>query len=551
MVSLRMRFLGGLIGVVLLFWVSGLIRIMTPYYSNLSGRIAINVKLGGSSSLINKRTMLLMSDSRPLEAYDHHLLAYTINSHYAKRHGYRIRFFPTPCLDNSPQALKRTDAKKCVGCVHPKWGERSSSWCKLLAVNDTMYRYASEVDRIVYIDSEAFVNRLNSPLKEEYFNWTLNMFWNAPFLKESPVNSGIQFWQNTEAGREFLAAWWNSNTDRNTAPNYEQSVFYNKTTSIHWRLDEINEIRETVFEWREEIGEDVNPQPFFRHITAKRPKGACLERMEAFIKKHSITAYQSTAEEFAPGESQKPPPPERTMLLMSDSRPLSFFDYHQLAYRINSYYAKRHGYLIRYVPTPCLNTSETDKIKIRGGEPETKRCIGCVHPKWGARAPPWCKLLAINDTMYRYASEVDRIVYIDSDAFVNKLDSVLEERYFRRTLNMFWNAPFLKDSPVCSGIQFWKNTELGRQTLAAWWDSNTSYNTVHSYEQSVFNENTTMFRRLNEFNVIKENVFEWREELGEDGSPQPFFRHISVKRPEGARRKRMEAFIQRHNITSD
>ena len=65
---------------------------------------------------------------------------------------------------------------------------------------------------------------------------------------------------------------------------------------------------------------------------------------------------------------------------------------------------------------------------------------------------PWCKIKAINDTMYTYqhqhadvggvdggAVSVDQIIYIDSDAFVNKLNETIHDnsRYFHKTLNMF------------------------------------------------------------------------------------------------------------------
>jgi hypothetical protein len=157
---------------------------------------------------------------------------------------------------------------------------------------------------------------------------------------------------------------------------------------------------------------------------------------------------------------------------------------------------------------------------------------------------PWCKLLAINNTMYRY-SDFDRIVYIDSDAFVNRLDSSFKETYFSRTLNMFWNKPY-NVPPVCTGIQFWHNTWLGREMIAAWWDSNTAFNTRHDYEQSVFHQNTTILGYVSHIGIIRENVRENKKE----NKRKSFFRHITMKKEE-ARLRRMEAFIAKFNILSE
>ena len=101
-----------------------------------------------------------------------------------------------------------------------------------------------------------------------------------------------------------------------------------------------------------------------------------------------------------------------TMLLMSDSRPLDQYGYHQLAYRINAEYARRHGYRIRFVHTPCMANIPNTTATSRMNDPEdlaTKQCIACVHPVHGPRMAPWCKLRAINDTMHRYHGRPHRV----------------------------------------------------------------------------------------------------------------------------------------------
>jgi hypothetical protein len=222
----------------------------------------------------------------------------------------------------------------------------------------------------------------------------------------------------------------------------------------------------------------------------------------------------------------------KTMLVMSDSRSLNDDDYHRLAYAINVEYANRHSYGIRFVHTPCLTPTN---------ESSNKECIACVHAQYGGRAPPWCKLLAINETMHHYSDQFDRIVYLDSDAFVNRLDHPLKETYFSKALNMFWNHPYWG---VCSGIQFWQNTRDGREMIDAWWNSNTSFNTIHDYEQSVFRYNTTIMEYVSSIGVIKENVRENRVELG----GQAFFRHITRKK-DNSRAMRMKTFMERNNIS--
>lgn len=231
----------------------------------------------------------------------------------------------------------------------------------------------------------------------------------------------------------------------------------------------------------------------------------------------------------------------KTMIIMSDSRPLHQLDYHALAYTINAYYAKRHGYLIRFVQTPCLEYSAEDRVK--HDEEATKRCVACIHEDWGGRTAPWCKLKAINDTMHRFGSFVDRFVYIDSDAFVAQLDVPFKEEYFQKPLNMFWNNPW-NSPPVCTGIQFWQNNDMSHKMIDAWWNSNTGeYNLRHDYEQSVFRfKNSTIARYVSHIGIIRENVRE-NKQMDKD----PFFRHITIKKNK-ERFKRMEAFMSKHKI---
>ena len=230
-------------------------------------------------------------------------------------------------------------------------------------------------------------------------------------------------------------------------------------------------------------------------------------------------------------------PPTSLLLIMSDSRLLEVDDYHRLAYSINSHYAKLHGYKIRFVHTPCLQTTTTDNE-------DSKQCIACIHKDYGGRMSPWCKVLSINDTLHRYSSSIfDCIVFIDSDAFVNRLDEPLHthSEYFVKTLNMFANE---HEQTPCSGIQLWHNTEQARQMIQAWWDSDTNYNVRHDYEQSVFHTKSLLKQQyIDDIGIVREPVREFSRK-----NTKGFFRHITYKK-EGARYKRMKAFMMQHNIS--
>lgn len=245
-----------------------------------------------SSNNNNSGTIIVMSDSRPLKQHDYHQLAYAINADYAKTFGYHIQFYHTPCQ-------QQKTGKKCVACTHPTYGGRSSPWCKLQAINHTMHLYSAEgkpqFDRIVYLDSDVFVNRRTEPFKDEYFANTLNMFWNMPHTFPL-VCTGIQFWLNTPKAREMLAAWWNIDSRTSgfgTRHDYEQSAFHpqkhtiknngNSSGMLAFAPQHIHVIQEHV----REASAKENRGGFFRHITAKH-NNIRAARMQTYMEEHGI-----------------------------------------------------------------------------------------------------------------------------------------------------------------------------------------------------------------------------------------------------------------------
>jgi hypothetical protein len=235
--------------------------------------------------------------------------------------------------------------------------------------------------------------------------------------------------------------------------------------------------------------------------------------------------------------------PTKTMIVMADSRSLDDDDYHKLAFTINSHYAQLHGYAIRYVHTPCLTEIADDGEY--GFELATKKCMACIHPRYGGRAPPWCKILAISETMHRYKDAgIDQIIYIDSDAFVNKLNETIHNKkgYFKKTLNMFRQVG---ETIHCSGIQLWKNTDIGRDMTQAWWDSSESlyFNYNHDYEQSVVRTRSKILQPYPaEIHRIIESVREY-----DTPHYTGFFRHITYKQ-NMTRTNRMEEFMKVNGI---
>ena len=206
-----------------------------------------------------------------------------------------------------------------------------------------------------------------------------------------------------------------------------------------------------------------------------------------------------------------------TLLVMSDTRDPPAPGYHRLSFLINSRYASIHqDTSLVFVHTPCLGGKSSTH---RAFSP--KNCVACFHKQHGGRAAPWCKLPALHAVMEAYP-KVARFVYIDSDAFVNT-NASLPLAYFKSTLNMFYNYPWMYLSPACSGIMFWKAGPKALRILQEWWDMPghnmmQDYSMHHDYEQSAFR---TSFWRRNRaaIHVIREITMVSQE--------KQIFRHIA------------------------
>ncbi len=118
----------------------------------------------------------------------------------------------------------------------------------------------------------------------------------------------------------------------------------------------------------------------------------------------------------------------------------------------------------------------------------------CVHARWGPRAVPWTKLLAVNHAM---AQGYDRIVYIDSDAIFNRFEMSVDDFLMSSksalaalegaALTLTFNYPWTEIEST-SGFMVWQNTELAKRILHHWWNVDAGdYHLEHDYEQHALN----------------------------------------------------------------
>ncbi len=116
------------------------------------------------------------------------------------------------------------------GCMHPLWGARHPSYCKLSAIGDAL---AARYQWVVYLDSDAFIRSAESlpALLQRYgANAAIDLDardkdfffgWDHPFTLGP--NMGFIAIRNTAASREMVRTWWNSFSGGfSTAHPYEQ-----------------------------------------------------------------------------------------------------------------------------------------------------------------------------------------------------------------------------------------------------------------------------------------------------------------------------------------
>ena len=168
-------------------------------------------------SFMAAATVVIMSDSRGELEHGYHKLAIDINRRHAQQHGAEFVFVHTPCLERA------ATSKTCAACVHPVYGPRASSWCKLVAINQTMKKYSNH-SRFVYMDSDAVFRK---PLMDDHWSKHVSMFTNYPWHDVVPFCAGVQLWTRGARSQRILDAWWNSPClDHAFAHDYEQFAWH-------------------------------------------------------------------------------------------------------------------------------------------------------------------------------------------------------------------------------------------------------------------------------------------------------------------------------------
>ena len=148
-------------------------------------------------------------------------LTYFINSQFAARHGYELFFYQ----------LKQS------GCLHPRWGARHASYCKLTAVADAVS--TGRFDLVVYLDSDAFWEEtaLDLPTMLSSYGGGLpalaSFGWDSPYTLGP--NAGFFVLDARSAGtRDLLRIWWNVHSGQyGLEHSYEQHALQWQLMHLH------------------------------------------------------------------------------------------------------------------------------------------------------------------------------------------------------------------------------------------------------------------------------------------------------------------------------
>ena len=98
-----------------------------------------------------------------------------------------------------------------IGCGvvrSPYNNERSSSWAKLAAINDTMHELGSAWDTILWLDSDAHVCDASMPVPiitapAGFAAWEDE--------RRGELCAGTMMWRNTVGAQTLLNSWWSAN----------------------------------------------------------------------------------------------------------------------------------------------------------------------------------------------------------------------------------------------------------------------------------------------------------------------------------------------------
>ena len=197
---------------------------------------------------------------------------------------------------------------------------------------------------------------------------------------------------------------------------------------------------------------------------------------------HAVEEGTMTALVMGDTRSPWPPPPSTNPRLRLLWQP----GYYQRAVALASAYARRHCYDLRVYRFTRTGTRSIGKYG-----------SVCTHPKLGARAGSWCKLIALADSSASLAEPHESggavssmlprhrysyLVWLDSDAFFHDSSISIHQllhlyappragRAARSEVAFFApNWPWTDSSPANAGFFILRNGQASRELLAKWWN---------------------------------------------------------------------------------
>lgn len=126
----------------------------------------------------------------------------------------------------------------------------------------------------------------------------------------------------------------------------------------------------------------------------------------------------------------------------------------------------------------------------------------CVSRLNNTRHPAWCKILAVNHSLYLDDLNFEYVLWLDSDAIIatnrtfeeilirseNRHDYEGKKDYYNCSLYFTSESENVLDHNPCSGVFFVKNNQNSKNFLNYWWESNEydlKFDMIHIWEQMV------------------------------------------------------------------
>eukprot|EP01091_Cochliopodium_minus_P010486 TRINITY_DN2785_c0_g2_i1.p1 TRINITY_DN2785_c0_g2~~TRINITY_DN2785_c0_g2_i1.p1 ORF type:complete len:310 (-),score=44.23 TRINITY_DN2785_c0_g2_i1:173-1102(-) len=159
-------------------------------------------------------------------------------------------------------------------------------------------------------------------------------------------------------------------------------------------------------------------------------------------------------------------------------------------------------------------------------EYENHNGVSCTSSTNNPRHPSWCKILAINHTLYLEDIHVETMLWLDSDAIIDT-NLTLPQLIQEYTNNNFYqNKEAYEDCDVyispddrnnlydrpCAGVVFLKNNNASKKFIKYWWeydDYELKFDLIHIWEQIVVQKEFQTNRNIILLNMSSVEPFPW------------------------------------------